>query len=364
MNYRTIELQLRQLEESFSKSRSNIYSDRKKETHFQDIYKLFLKIRDSDYKNFNSRDITYHVFFLDVIFSNLEYLDNSTLNIIPYEIVSCLEFALNDWVSSDEFIIVTSMSNKMNDFYLKTTLDEEQYKIFITGIHHYYNLKIEHRLIQISLPKILSRDYLSCVVLYHELGHFIDKELNISSKLVFGKFNKTPKDLDTAEKKFYHHKMEYFADLFAAQYVADASSKYLFQISRNNLESDTHPSTSSRIDVTNEFLEEEINDIVNDFNKVLASYNLPILKKRYEIIEPEESNFQQLYPQQFRTVEELHYIFKLGWDIWNNSDNNFLKNFTSRDKYNIINNLIEKSISNYVVRKNWEETKLSYGVDS
>lgn len=358
MNPKTIELQLRQLEESFSKSRSNIYSDKKKELHFQEIYALFEKIKDSDFTAFSPKELSYHIYFLDIIFSDLEYLDNSTLNIIPYEIVSCLEFALGDWLNNDEFIIVTSMSSKMNDFYLKTTLNEESYKLFNKEVYNRYGLEIKHRLIQISLPKILSRDYLSCVVLYHELGHFIDHQLNISSKLFFNNYGKKlPSNLIGDEQKYYHHKMEFFADLFAAQYVVDASSIYLKQISRDDKESNTHPATSVRIDVTKEFLDDEINDIVDEFNKVLKSNDLPILKKRYIITKLEDSNLKALYPQNFSSKQELHYIFKLGWEIWEDSGNNFLKEFTSRQRYNIVNNLIEKSISNYVVLENWGKTE-------
>ena len=358
MGSKAIELQLRQLEESFSKSRSNIYSDKRKESHFLEIYALFEKIRDSDFKSFNDSELSYHIFFLSVIFSDLEYLDNSTLNIIPYEMVSCLEYALGDWLDSDEFIIVTSMSNKMNDFYLRTPLDEEYYKIFSDGIDSRYQLSIKHRLIQISLPKILSRDYLSCGALYHELGHFVDNQLNISSKLFFNKYlKKVPKNLIGEEQKYFHHKMEFFADLFAAQYIVDASSIYLKQISRDVNESNTHPATPLRIEVTKEFLNDDINDIVNDFNKVLNSNNLELLKKRYSVIKVENSNLKDLYPESFKTIEELHYIFKLGWEIWIDSEKNFLKDFSSRQSYNIVNNLIEKSISNHVVQENWKKTQ-------
>lgn len=359
MDSKTLELQLRQLEESFSKSRSNIYSDKRKELHFQEIYNLFKKIRDSNFTTFRPSELSYHIFLLDVIFSNLEYLDNSTLNIIPYEIVSCLEFALDDWVNKDEFIIVTSMSSKMNDFHLRTSLNKETYKLFTEGIFTRYKLRIKHRLIQISLPGILSRDYLSCVVLYHELGHFVDNELNISSKLFFNKYNKRlPQTLTGDEQRYYQHKKEFFADLFAAQYVVDASSIYLKQISRSNKESNTHPATTSRIELTKEFLDEEINDIVNEFNKVLKSTSLPLLEKRFKVIKIEDSNLKALYPENFSSEQELHYVFKLGWEIWQDSENNFLKHFSSRERYNIVNNLIEKSISNYVVQKNWQKMKL------
>jgi len=102
MDYKSIELQILQLEESFSKSRSNIYSDPKKQTHFDELHILFKAIKKSDYKHFDLLNLQNHFFLLNYIFKGLEYLDNSTLNIIPYEIISCLEYALEDWIDKNK----------------------------------------------------------------------------------------------------------------------------------------------------------------------------------------------------------------------------------------------------------------------
>ncbi len=356
MDYKTIELHLMQLEESFSKSRSNIYSDKRKEDHFQELYGLFQKIKEDDYKSFDELDIQKHSYLLNIIFTGLEYLDNSTLNITPYEIVSCLEFALNDWIDEDNFIIVTSLSNKKTDFYLETSLNEESFKLLNEFIKKKYSLTITNRLIQISLPKVLSRDYLSSVVLYHELGHFVDNQLNISRKLLFKKYSINNPNNETSSK-YFSHKKEYFADLFAAQYVNDSSNTYLGYIAAEAPDSHTHPATSARIEATTKFLENKKFDIVDEFNELLQLSSLPVLEIRHTVTELEDCNLADLYPQKFKTVSELHYIFKLGWQIWEESETVFLKDFSSRQRYNIVNNLIEKSISNYVVQTNWKQTE-------
>ncbi len=48
--------------------------------------------------------------------------------------------------------------------------------------------------------------------------------------------------------------MEYFADLFAAQYINNASNLYLNYIAFNNPDCHTHPSTIKRIEMVNSFL--------------------------------------------------------------------------------------------------------------
>ncbi|MCB0744016.1 MAG: hypothetical protein KDC67_08940, partial [Ignavibacteriae bacterium] len=156
------------MEEAFSKSRSNIYSDHKKENHFKELHNLFCAIKESDYKLFSQNDLSAHFDLITYIFKGLEYLDNSTLNIIPYEIIACLEYALEDWIPNNDFIIATSLSNKNLDFYFESYYSREHFEQMNTYIEPRYSLKITHRLIRICLPKVLSRDYLSMVVLYHE----------------------------------------------------------------------------------------------------------------------------------------------------------------------------------------------------
>lgn len=355
MDYKTIELLLLQLEESFSKSRSNIYSDNKKESHFIELHKLFQAIKSSDYRTLKGSDLDQHYNILSDIFKGLEYLDNSTLNIIPYEIVSCLEFALVDWVKRDHFIIVTSLSNRNNDFYFESNDNDERFKNRNNYISRLYGLKITHRLIKIGLPKVLSRDYLSCVVLYHELGHFVDSELNISKKLLLNRYGTDKPETNKSTFIYFRHKGEYFADLFAAQYINNASNLYLNYIAAKDLDTLTHPATSKRISVVDKFLSGKRCAELEEFNKVLSFSGGELLKIRYHNLDLNKSQFPELIPQHISEKEELHSIFKLGWDFWTNSDTNFLKDFRPRQKYHIINNLIEKSISNFTTNRKWKK---------
>ncbi|WP_456313830.1 hypothetical protein [Pseudomonas shirazensis] len=353
MNYRTIELQLLQLEESFSKSRSNIYSDKKKETHFSELHNLFIAIKESNYRSFDDGEINLHFQILTYIFKGLEFLDNSTLNIIPYEIISCLQIALDEWITEDNFIIVTSLSNRNLDF----LFESENSEFFIglnTHIERRYKLNITNRLIKIVLPKVLSRDYLSIVVLYHELGHFVDTELHISEKIIINKYGILG-SYNESQIKDYNHFMEYFADLFAAQYINNASNLFLSYISFHNPDSHTHPSTKIRVEVVNDFLSGRNRYEIQEINQALIRSGYQDFKIRHTEINIKKSDFQNLIPQRINNNSELHYIFKLGWDFWNTAESNFLKKFNSRQKYHVINNLIEKSISNYTIKQKWQE---------
>lgn len=351
MNYKTIELQLLQLENAFSKSRSNIYSDKKKEVHFSELYTLFCKIKSSNASLFSPDEIRLHYGILDYIFKGLEFLDNSTLNVIPYEIVSCLQLALEDWIKQDNFIIVTSLSNRNLDFYFESE-NSEFFNNLNLEIHSRYGMKMSFRLIKIALPKALSRDYLSNVVLYHELGHFVDSELYISDKIIINKYGLKPLYTND-ELKEHNHFKEFFADIFAAQYIDNASNLYLNHIAFKNPDSYTHPSTDKRIFVVDEFLSGRLTYEISEINSALINSGCDIFRKRFTQIDIKNSDFQNLIPQNINDDSELHYIFKLGWDFWNTSEINFLKEFTLKQKYQIINNLIEKSISNFTIKKEW-----------
>lgn len=275
------------------------------------------------------------------------------MNVIPYEILSCLEIALHDWIIQDNFIIVTSLSNRSADFYFEGE-SSEFFQNLNDIILKKYNLTITNRLIKIVLPKVLSRDYLAIVVLYHELGHFIDTELHISEKIIKNKYG-YKSSYTEQEVEEYNHFMEYFADLFAAQYINNASNLYLNYIAFNNPDCHTHPSTIKRIEMVNSFLSGVYVQEIIEINAALLGSGCEEFIIRHKEIDINKSDFLNLIPQKIKNNQELHYIFKLGWDFWNTSDSNFLRKFKLRQKYHVINNLIEKSISNYTVKQKWEE---------
>ncbi|MBD3905993.1 hypothetical protein NAL32_15515 [Chryseobacterium sp. Ch-15] len=352
MIVKAIELQLLQLEGVFSKSKGNIYSDKKKEKYFEDLYLLFDAIKKADIEKYDYNLQGIHYQILNYIFGALEFLDNSTLNLIPFETVFCLEKVLDEWISDDNFIIATSLSNRNLDFYFMGE-NVEFFKLMNDTIEKLYGLKISKRLIKIVLPRVLSRDYLSIVVLYHELGHFIDIELNISQNIFFKKFG-FKSSYSNTEIQEHHHTMEYFADVFASQYINDASNLFLNYISAGTLDSTTHPATKKRVEFVDKFLNGEKIGLIDEFNLVLAAQSKQQIEIRHSVFDADSSDFNEFIPQQINSENELHSVFKLGWDFWNNSETNTLNKVPKKQRYNIINNLVEKSISNYIVVSKWQ----------
>lgn len=359
-----LSLHLSQTEIFINKSRNNSYSDLDKRDYQIKLNSLFSKIKNSiiDNPDISVFEKQEHLRF---ICTSLEFLKDSTLNSMPFEVVGCLNLAMNEWIDN-EFIIVTSLNNNINAFSYDPTLALED--LLYQSIEAQYSENFEKKLVQINLPLILSRDYFSSVVLYHELGHFVDLQYAISRKIMLNLFS-----LEKMEwVKYYEylpfnqfntrsiesHLAEYFCDIFASQYINSTSNYYLQYLTKNSdVHSIDHPSTTNRVKVVNDFLFGNYNPIVElikNFTKNICSRDLKI---RFEEINSDD--FYNLLPLEISSPEQLHGVFSYAWKIWMDGPKTFkekakINSVLSEDRiYKNLNNLIEKSIGNYFIEQSW-----------
>lgn len=390
MDYRLLELHFAQLSEAWQESKYNNYSDAEKRSYHNHLEEIFIVLSEGAFSKFNENELGERKRIIDFFFTSLKFLDGSVLNAIPFELVKCLEDALEDWIDGDSnYIIVTSLVGDMLGFSFEPRLafDEEVYRI----IESVCKVSFESRLIQINLPKSLARDYLANVVLYHELGHFVDLSFSFSSALCMElveainnqKMNSDEfKDLQlffpylielTSQKPnqsiisqipviLERHIAEYFCDLFASQYIGRCSSYYLNYVAGTNDTTSSHPSTANRNDLVDKFLKGD--ESTYTLNKIKSTVP-KVVNKRLEIrySEFDSSDFIDIIPYDVRDSSQLHYLFTYGWDIWLNKRgeiqkrNNMQFSLNGKKAYGIINNLIEKSIGNYIVQTNWQKNK-------
>src|SRR5690606_14855486 len=149
-----------------------------------------------------------------------------------------------------DFIIVTGLTKDLYafSFFLDYTRDD----FFYESIRIKFGVEFEKKLVQINLPITLSKDYISTVPLYHELGHFIEKQYDVAAYAITDLINSgnylhgdiktyfpyiTEPFIEGRDNQkiqvFHTHIMEYFCDLFAAQYIGLTSNIYLNSISNN-----------------------------------------------------------------------------------------------------------------------------------
>ncbi|NSL89332.1 hypothetical protein ECE50_020995 [Chitinophaga sp. Mgbs1] len=383
MDVKLLELHISQAQLSLNRACNNNYSDNNKAEYQDTLVALFDKIKE----NFSSKQPGSDIEIieikkeLDFIFQSLESLDSSTLNLIPYEMVACLKCAMDEWlVKGEKFIIVTRLINELTGFSFDPSIafNDQLFR----SIKQKYSIDIVHRLVQISIPKALSRDYLAAVPLYHELGHFIDIKNNITSSLekhlvnLFFSYQLPPatqtellsyfpflphyhSNPKMYEFVFQRHLGEYFCDLFASQYVGRSLNLYLEYITeQQNYPVNTHPSTTFRIKVVEDFLSNNKNVIIYYLIDAIKQVTGMDLSIRYT--PPSKNDFLHFLPVDIQNERELHGLFSMGWDLWLNNWDAFSKNMNmvqpiKREQvYSVINNLIEKSISNYFINQKWK----------
>jgi hypothetical protein len=301
--------------------------------------------------------------------------------------VYVLETALKDWSPTEDYLIVTSLINGMNDFSFDGSLIF--YDFIYKSIEILYTVSFKYRLVQINLPESTARDYLANVVLYHELGHFIEKKYVISRVIymeLLGTLKRTtvqsekdniyryfpylrePGKVDELEKdydeynQFSLHISEYFCDLFASQYVRDCANFYLEYITLNQATaSSTHPSTINRIIFINEYLDNKSGFVLTEYKRIIKQ--ITGIDLSYKAKDFSTSNFEKLIPVEISDPRELHGLFIYGWKVWMGEWDNISQQadikfkLSNTNVYSIVNNLIEKSIGNFIVKQEWDLIK-------
>ncbi|MEO6669302.1 MAG: hypothetical protein ABIN36_07490 [Ferruginibacter sp.] len=340
MQYPKTELQITQIERLIANSRSK-FSDKKKTEIYNNLLLLFNSIKKSNYRSFTPQDLFYTKIALDIVFYGIEFLDYKTENEIPKRLIFCLNKVLNDWITNgtDTYFIVVSYNRTPDNFFIRG-YDQGRLLTLKLLFRTLFNIDYSQSLIQISKPQFLSNDYLSGVPLYHELGHFIDRNYQIIYN-----FSREPDFILHGITEV--HFSEFFADLFAAQYIGSSALAPLDETSTRVTQ--THPSIAKRVEVVNTFIQGtgslECMTIVNELKRVTLLRTGKDLKIRYEDFTDTENPFLTLTPRFFTDPQKLHCLFNAGWQCWLDP-NSILrtKHPVHSDCSNVISKLIKGSI--------------------
>jgi hypothetical protein len=284
--------------------------------------------------------------YISFLQESLTYLEDSTLNITPYETIFCLKQVLKDWDDSPP-IIATSL--KAGNYHFKGALSQNS--ALADLIKTEFDIDFTEELVQIGIPQLEVYNYLYNIAIYHEVGHYIDQLYSISYS-TGNEIYYIKEDKSKSEEATINHLAEHFCDLFAAQYVGSLITEYLEFKAENDSDSETHPSTKSRVKVVNDFLNEEPNAIVDLLiNAVEQSADDRVLKVRYK--EPSTENFEKYLPHIIVDEEELHGVYQTAWKTWRERET-LLRGLTEEQSFDIINNLTGKSIANYMIKQSWK----------
>jgi hypothetical protein len=273
------------------------------------------------------------------------YLSGSTTKDSPYEIEYCLQTALPKW-SQRDCIITTGLTDEI-DFHFRPT---DPWGFVKAALPAFDTQGFDSMLVQLGVPRRYSHKPLFCVPLYHELGHFVDLSNGVSRLTSLLQPVNSPHELQ--------HRLEHFADLFAAAYIGRCSIRALEIIAPGNQTSATHPSNADRIALVEDFLAGKQSGLIGLFQQSLQQLGLPKLEVEFDAPIIKEC-FDDVRTYPLNNKRELHGIFGSAWAYLEDSLDNrsapwISGNVGDAEIERVINDLAEKSIRNKSVRERWE----------
>jgi len=382
---RFFEFEKAKLFDTWKRARNNKYSNPKFEA-FHNFFKEFYdKIKNEDVASLTETQKICLKKAMLYFQERVNCLSNNTATNAPYEVVESIKLAAKTWVPDiDDYIILTRYGDYSFSANQRLEVD------VLTYIENDYNIPFHKKTVLLSIPQHYYRDYLNNVVLYHEIGHFVDSVNNISFTTCCKTINdiRNSLDLDKVYQEFpfirdisidniidisslqlkeigwylYRHWAEYFADIFAAMYVGENIERYLkyvdFPDCYNKDDSPTHPSNARRFAMIDNFLSCKSNYVLDAIQDTLAKKRLPKLNKISSTINA--NDLYRLLPVELTTDNDIHALYSLAWEVWDGDrsrfkkENNMSFDLQPTQLYTIINNLVEKSISNYLIKTKWQ----------
>lgn len=261
------------------------------------------------------------------------FLKGSATNQLPYEMSFALELALSDCFSPAP--VVTTALLGMGDFFLAS--DPVKPIAEMLGS----NLTTNH--VHIGLPALFRHRPIMLAPLYHEAGHYVDNQKEISGTAFLGM---------STNSQIISHLKEHFADLFAACYIGDSIACFLEEFAAGNNTSSTHPSTNDRVNIIRKYLAGNRTDPL--IRLLISSANIrgvDINTTRCIEVNVKDS-FDDRKPVQIDSTDKVHGLI---YSAANYLRDNNGSDIDTRKIRTTINDLTERSIRSVMIRQQWEQ---------
>lgn len=285
----------------------------------------------------------------------MQFVRGSRSKDAPHETQFVLRKALKGWIPEEA--LISSAALEDFDFFLNP---EDIWVHIERTLNHFDTNGYRPLVVRIGSPEAFKHRPIFCVPLFHELGHFVDHYFKISEfSLLLSPIGPHPPGISPDHWQFInlHHRMEYFADLFAASYCGEASSKSLMAIAPSNPDSPTHPATKKRTIMIADFLHGTSNPTIDLLQLATEARTGQRLKPIF--LTPDVKGvFDDVLTYKIANERELFGIFLAGWDYFHsqleNPDAPWVDEqvtFSGIEK--TVNDLVEKSIRNYEICERW-----------
>lgn len=288
---------------------------------------------------------------VDHLWTATRYLTGSVSRETPYETVYGLDLAIQDWIPASQgprLIITTALLNERN--YHFCAVEDEFYTLAKD-----LGVTFSSNLVQVGLPHLYKHQPLHNVLLYHELGHFIDEKFKISRVMAIIVENvEGPWSKLTYTARQY---AEFFADIFATSYVDSSVAHMLHDMAPDQVQTKSHPATAERVTLIEEMLAHKTPPILQLANAALSYRSLPALTTRFQIPDIKHT-FDNLLPYTIASQNEVHGLLPAGRRYLHDVDrqqHGLWAAMTANEKSRVVNDLIEKSIRNRMVQMRWQK---------
>lgn len=287
----------------------------------------------------------------------MPFLRGSRTNNAPHETQYVLRCALNDWIQSD--VLISSAALEEFNFFLQT---EDLWEFIARTLSNFDAGGYKPLFVRIGSPEAFKHRPIFCVPLFHELGHFVDVHFEISkTSLLLDPPPLPPPNVPVQNWQFMHlrHRMEYFADLFFCCYCGSAGKNSLLAIAPNDPDSATHPSSSKRAAVMDDFLSGTANARIDLLQKATLARTGQTLAPKYQNLDLTPA-FHDVLTFRLNDEGQLFGIFPAGWDYLHNQlgkrDAPWIDAGVSADGIEkTVNDLVEKSIRNFEIKRKFDD---------
>jgi len=297
-----------------------------------------------------------------------QFLTGTTSNRVPYEVTYLLREVLLEWELGDS--IVTTSLNQSPDFYCEKADSAPEVLMKDLGLP---SLASRGHLVQMGVPEIFQHMPLLCTPLYHEVGHYIEERTRLVTNFVTRRYADVEKTIPEITAFPIHeraavvrdHTIEHFCDLVAASYVGECVSDYIIQWDHHQMlvPNASHPEAARRAQVTKDFLSGTPNDLV-DLLKAAVKDSEPNARLERRFKQPDvQAAFSDVRLVEVASIEELHGLMPAGDAFLKRllaSPDDFagtnIAHVHKKQRAHLINDLIEKSIRSYMIKKAWDES--------
>lgn len=284
-----------------------------------------------------------------------KFVKGSRASDTPYEIQYALMNVLEMWGVKGALISNAELEDI--SFFLNTS---DLWNFIKTALPQFDAQGYAPIVVRVGAPSVYKHRPVFCIPLFHELGHFIDLGYGVSatSMVINPPAGILPSDQKAMQRE-HHHRMEHFADLFAACYCADSLSEILSHLEGSQPASDTHPATTDRASVVSDFLSGTRNPVVDMFQSILPLRGLPSLSQHFSI-PAVEASFNEVLTYPIASDNEFFGFFPAAWRYLEEQIENRSAPWLRADTTLLaiectVNDLSEKSLRNYEIRMRWED---------